>query len=582
MPRSAIPAGSLTLESLAAAGDPPPGRGAVPALHAAAAHGRSSSGAGGTGLSDQVFSAPGRLARVGLAARLVDAGLVPSLLLRGRVPGGTAAAASVTLRRDPREATRRIVYHGRVVREDRWVVLQYMFFYAMNDWRSTFEGANDHEADWEQCFVVLEHARRRRAEAGLVLRRRARREGRRPAPPLGRPELQTIDGHPVVYPGAGSHADVLRARRVHHAAAVPGRALHPRASSTSCAAFWRDTLDQPDPGDLAERGQARFSVPFVDYARGDGIEVGPGGDIAWTPDPDQRRRPLGRPLPRPVGPGHGRPVRRRARPGRPEVHADRRGPPVLARPARVRRPRQGRAAVAGGPGPRGAPRGAPAPSVPPRRRRSRRSRPACRCWRPRWLRSAVEPGVEKYRAARAARAAHRRGEAGGEPDSGRGARDGDRGGRAAGGRAAGRAGRRSARPSASCRRPRAARRHEAPPASARPGRRSASACSSPSLAVVVWFRILPPGVAIVVLFGIYLAIESFLPQGHPGAGPPDQRRPGRDHRCSSSRSPTCASCSSSGLLALGMLLVVDNLGEVRRRTRAEPRDAARRTGRDVL
>ena len=31
-----------------------------------------------------------------------------------------------------------------------------------------------------------------------------------------------------------------------------------------------------------------------------------------------------------------------------------------------------------------------------------------------------------------------------------------------------------------------------------------------SLAVVVWFRILPPVVAIVVLFGVYLAIESFF------------------------------------------------------------------------
>ena len=26
----------------------------------------------------------------------------------------------------------------------------------MNDWRSTFDGANDHEADWEQAFVILE------------------------------------------------------------------------------------------------------------------------------------------------------------------------------------------------------------------------------------------------------------------------------------------------------------------------------------------------------------------------------------------------------------------------------------------
>jgi hypothetical protein len=40
-----------------------------------------------------VFRAPGRLARVGLFARLVDAAFSASLLLRGTVPGGTAAAA---------------------------------------------------------------------------------------------------------------------------------------------------------------------------------------------------------------------------------------------------------------------------------------------------------------------------------------------------------------------------------------------------------------------------------------------------------------------------------------------------------
>ena len=41
------------------------------------------------------FRAPGRLARVGLFARLVDAGFNASLLLRGTVPGGTAAAAQI-------------------------------------------------------------------------------------------------------------------------------------------------------------------------------------------------------------------------------------------------------------------------------------------------------------------------------------------------------------------------------------------------------------------------------------------------------------------------------------------------------
>ena len=46
---------------------------------------------------------------------------------------------------------------------------------------------------------------------------------------------------------------------------------------------WRDTLAQPDPGDLAARTKRALSVPFVDYARGDGRVVGPGGDVEWTP-----------------------------------------------------------------------------------------------------------------------------------------------------------------------------------------------------------------------------------------------------------------------------------------------------------
>ena len=33
--------------------------------------------------------------------------------------------------------------------------MQYWFFYAMNDWRSSFGGVNDHEADWEQVTVFL-------------------------------------------------------------------------------------------------------------------------------------------------------------------------------------------------------------------------------------------------------------------------------------------------------------------------------------------------------------------------------------------------------------------------------------------
>ncbi len=275
-----IPAGTLDLERLAASGDPLPGQAQFlrfvpePMGSLELARWRNRPGR-------EVFSAPGRLARVGLLARLVDAGLVLSLLLRGRVPGGTAAAASV--RYDQIRATDpRVVYHGRVVREGSWVVLHYMFLYAMNDWRSTFEGANDHEADWEQCFVVcetLDDGEVRPAwfcaaahdEKGDDLRRR-----------WDDPRLQVIDGHPVVFPGAGSHATYLEQGEYIMNLPFPGE-RYIRGPLDLTRRTWRDTLDQPDPGDLAASARRALSVPFVDYARGDGIAIGPGGDVAWTP-----------------------------------------------------------------------------------------------------------------------------------------------------------------------------------------------------------------------------------------------------------------------------------------------------------
>ncbi len=85
--------------------------------------------------------------------RLLDAGLRASLLLRGKVPAGLAAAAETTYR-EHLEADR-FTYYGRVVRDGGYICLQYWFFYAMNDWRSTFRGVNDHEADWEMITIYL-------------------------------------------------------------------------------------------------------------------------------------------------------------------------------------------------------------------------------------------------------------------------------------------------------------------------------------------------------------------------------------------------------------------------------------------
>jgi hypothetical protein len=225
------------------------------------------------------FQAPGRLARVGLFARIVDAAFNVSLFLRGTVPGGTALAAWAKYHRMS-EADPRPVYHGRVVREDGWIVLQYLLFYVMNDWRTHFGGANDHEADWEQVFVYLEDrpdgprpvwcAAAAHESRGDDLRRR-----------WDDPGLHREGDHPVLYVGAGSHATYFEPGEYVTTVPVPGyRPL--RGLLEALRVLWRDVLRQVDPGDLTVRLGSWLSVPFIDYARGDGRAVGPGHGEEWT------------------------------------------------------------------------------------------------------------------------------------------------------------------------------------------------------------------------------------------------------------------------------------------------------------
>jgi len=226
------------------------------------------------------FRAPGRLARVGLFGRLVDAGFNASLLARGTVPGGTAAAAQVKYAAyaalDPRH-----VYHGRVVRRNGWIVLQYLFFHYMNDYRSTFNGANDHEADWEQVFVYLEErpegprpvwiAAAAHDYIGDKLRRR-----------WDDPSLVKDGGHPVIFAGAGSHASYFE--QGDYLTSVPLAAFRGATNLLDVGrTFWVGTLRQPDPGDLATKLEDALSASFVDYARGDGLAVGPGQAATWSP-----------------------------------------------------------------------------------------------------------------------------------------------------------------------------------------------------------------------------------------------------------------------------------------------------------
>lgn len=226
------------------------------------------------------FSAPGRLARVGLFARLMDAGFTASLLLRGSVPGGTAAAAQIKYAR-AYEQDPRYVYHARVIRENGWICLHYLFFHFMNDYRSTFFGVNDHEADWEQVFIYLEDApggprpiwiaAAAHDYTGDELRRR-----------WDDPTLELQGDHPVINAGAGSHASYFE--QGEYLTTVPIPAFKGLGSFLDVIRdFWRNTLRQPDPGDLRSTLSAALSVPFVDYARGDGKTIGPEQPDEWSP-----------------------------------------------------------------------------------------------------------------------------------------------------------------------------------------------------------------------------------------------------------------------------------------------------------
>ena len=147
----------------------------------------------------------GRLARVGYFSRFVDALYSIALLARGRVPGESAAAASVAYERIMADQER-YRYHGRVLRQDGWIVLQYWLFYPFNDWRSGFFGANDHEADWEKIFIYLSESEAGEVSPEWVAYAAHNYTGDNLRRRWDDPEVEKVGEHPVIYVGAGSHA----------------------------------------------------------------------------------------------------------------------------------------------------------------------------------------------------------------------------------------------------------------------------------------------------------------------------------------------------------------------------------------
>ncbi len=224
-------------------------------------------------LGNHFHTGIGRLARGGFLPRLVDGLFSLSFLLRGKVSAATAAAAELDYNEMFSEE-KKYTYYGRVVRQNGWTILQYWFFYCFNSWRSGFHGVNDHESDWELANIYLYEddgqlipewvAYASHDFKGDDLRRRWDDQD----------ELKMIDGHPIIFAGAGSHASYFHRGEYQAQVDLP----LPSWFSGLIRAWnklWTDTLGQP--------AVSSFQIPFVDFARGDGIGIGPTRRRLWSP-----------------------------------------------------------------------------------------------------------------------------------------------------------------------------------------------------------------------------------------------------------------------------------------------------------
>lgn len=220
-----------------------------------------------------------RLSRVGYAARLADAGISLSMLVRGRAPAATAHVAEHLTRQIQADPPRH-VYYGRVVRDAGWVCLNYWFFYHYDDWRTGFDGVNDHEADWENLSVYLYESADGRLHpewvvlschdfTGNDLRRRWDDRG----------QLEIVDDtHPVAYVGGGSHAHYYRPGEYIIESAISWLNRIEPAMRVARRA-WRSLFGEEGFDDGANK--PLFVIPFVEYARGDGLSIGPGQRHEW-------------------------------------------------------------------------------------------------------------------------------------------------------------------------------------------------------------------------------------------------------------------------------------------------------------
>ena len=222
------------------------------------------------GIARSVIPKSGRLAAVGVLGRVLDILMKLSLLIRGAVPGGVTFAAVTRYRErvDNGSAT----YYGRVTREGGYIILQYWFFYAMNDWRTIYGGVNDHEADWERVTVYAVENPDGTTRPVWIGASSHEYHGDDLRRSWNDPDLHRDGEHPMVYVGAGSHSHQM----------LPGDYLIQVDPSflRGIIRAWQWITHRVFRADSAINRHG-IGVPFVDYARGDGERLGPGGDREW-------------------------------------------------------------------------------------------------------------------------------------------------------------------------------------------------------------------------------------------------------------------------------------------------------------
>lgn len=203
-----------------------------------------------------------RLGRVGYFGRFLDALFLASVVVRPTTPRLTTVAAAIKAERNGLHD--RAVCYGRAIEVGDWLVLNYAYFYAMNDWRSGYRGVNDHEADWEQAWIFCDPADQQpvwlvassHENTGANLRRH-----------WDDTEFTRVDERPVLFVGAGSHALFFRPGDYVSRIDIPALRWLLRARRWGRRAL-RIREDDEDRG----LGPA-LGAPFVDAATGDGRTI---------------------------------------------------------------------------------------------------------------------------------------------------------------------------------------------------------------------------------------------------------------------------------------------------------------------